>query len=345
MKRVCFHFDDVDQRNAMPGDWEKRYTRTSTAPFRANVVGVVGAGTLVVDDVLQGGLRFDGAAGRDSCYLMWCDGPDLRINGIDGWHRTLALVAPGTELDGASSSGARFHRLSFHGDLALRLLTDLQAAAPHVAAMARSGLHRPLVARAAGERFQRLLVEVTDDSGARAIGSSIGACEAVIEDTLYSVAQSLLFERPYARDVGGGDGNSRHRLCLRAEALVRDERDAPLTVGDMCRRLGCSERVLELAFREQFGVCPRQLMIALRLQRARRMLAEAGPGSKVTAVATQLGFWHLGRFSRYYRQMFGVLPGETLRRPFAAASAPAATGSVWGLAIDSLTERRYSGAA
>jgi AraC family ethanolamine operon transcriptional activator len=34
----------------------------------------------------------------------------------------------------------------------------------------------------------------------------------------------------------------------------------------------------------------------------------------VTEVAFRWGFWHLSRFAREYRSMFGESPSETLRR-------------------------------
>lgn len=40
------------------------------------------------------------------------------------------------------------------------------------------------------------------------------------------------------------------------------------------------------------------------------------PGSRasVTDVAVRWGFFHLGRFAQQYRERFGVLPSETVRR-------------------------------
>jgi transcriptional regulator GlxA family with amidase domain len=44
------------------------------------------------------------------------------------------------------------------------------------------------------------------------------------------------------------------------------------------------------------------------------LLEQGGFGVNVTAVAMQLGFFNLGRFSARYRQAFGESPSTTLQR-------------------------------
>ena len=52
-----------------------------------------------------------------------------------------------------------------------------------------------------------------------------------------------------------------------------------------------------------------------RMQTARRALQNADPQvSRVTDIATEHGFWELGRFSVNYRHMFGEMPSATLKR-------------------------------
>jgi transcriptional regulator GlxA family with amidase domain len=51
------------------------------------------------------------------------------------------------------------------------------------------------------------------------------------------------------------------------------------------------------------------------LHQARRALLAATQGSTtVSTVALDCGFWHFGDFSRAYRECFGELPSDTLRR-------------------------------
>ncbi|HUL74958.1 MAG TPA: helix-turn-helix domain-containing protein [Vicinamibacterales bacterium] len=89
-----------------------------------------------------------------------------------------------------------------------------------------------------------------------------------------------------------------------------------LSVTDLCRAAGVSERTMEYAFREVMGLAPMAYLIRLRLHRVRQGLLAGTPRSTtVSAEALNWGFWHFGEFSRAYKDCFGELPSETLRRP------------------------------
>jgi len=104
-------------------------------------------------------------------------------------------------------------------------------------------------------------------------------------------------------------------LVRRAEDFARARPAEQIHVGDLCDAAGVSERTLDYAFREILGTTPMAYLIRLRLHRARRALRAARRGSTtVSAAALDAGFWHFGEFSRAYRQCFGELPSETLRR-------------------------------
>jgi transcriptional regulator GlxA family with amidase domain len=76
-----------------------------------------------------------------------------------------------------------------------------------------------------------------------------------------------------------------------------------------------SERALAYAFKEVMGLTPMAYLIRLRLHRVRQALLAATHGSTtVSAVALDWGFWHFGEFSHAYKECFGELPSDTLRR-------------------------------
>ena len=86
-------------------------------------------------------------------------------------------------------------------------------------------------------------------------------------------------------------------------------------VTDLCKAAAVSERTLEYAFKEIAGLTPMAYLIRLRLHRVRQALLGGDPESTtVSTEALNWGFWHFGEFSRAYRECFGELPSETLRR-------------------------------
>jgi AraC-like DNA-binding protein len=88
-----------------------------------------------------------------------------------------------------------------------------------------------------------------------------------------------------------------------------------LYVTDLCKVAAVSERTLEYAFKEIMGLTPMTYLARLRLHRVRQALLAATPGSTTVSIeALNWGFWHFGEFSRAYKECFGELPSDTLRR-------------------------------
>jgi AraC-like DNA-binding protein len=86
----------------------------------------------------------------------------------------------------------------------------------------------------------------------------------------------------------------------------------PVGVEDMARVADVSVRAVQNAFRRFRGCTPTEALVRRRLDYARRTLRQAPPGTTVTQVAMDCGFFHLGRFSGRYAQVFGERPSETL---------------------------------
>ncbi len=105
-----------------------------------------------------------------------------------------------------------------------------------------------------------------------------------------------------------------------AEDWALAHADDRIYVTDLCRAAGVSERALEYAFKEVMGSTPMAYLVRLRLHRARQALLAGTQGSTtVSAAALDWGFWHFGEFSHAYKECFGELPSDTLRRKPSAA--------------------------
>ncbi len=136
----------------------------------------------------------------------------------------------------------------------------------------------------------------------------------VREQLLEALVRALASADPEAEVRVGARAVRSLRLLQRAEEFLREHADRPYSSEALCRHVGASERALEYAFRNAYGLPPREWHAVMRLNLARRELIALGPGdARVADVATQWGFYHFGRFSARYRKLFGELPATTLR--------------------------------
>jgi len=85
-------------------------------------------------------------------------------------------------------------------------------------------------------------------------------------------------------------------------------------VAELSRALGTSDRKLREAFASILGVSPARYLRLRRLMLVRAALrALGGPWQTVREAALAHGFWHLGRFSSFYREAFSESPVRTLQ--------------------------------
>ena len=86
-------------------------------------------------------------------------------------------------------------------------------------------------------------------------------------------------------------------------------------LGEICATIGVSERTLRVCCEEHLGMGPIRYLWLRRIHLARRALMLADPATTtVTQIATDHGFWELGRFAVAYRKLFGESPSASLRR-------------------------------
>lgn len=116
----------------------------------------------------------------------------------------------------------------------------------------------------------------------------------------------------------------RATVMHRLEETLRTHSEEALYMADLCEAAGVSYWTLRDCCLEYLGMGPKRYLWMRRMNLARRALQTANAHSTtVTEIATNYGFWELGRFSVAYRSLFGESPSAALWRPVEAGHCDA----------------------
>ncbi|MGE0733408.1 MAG: AraC family transcriptional regulator [Alphaproteobacteria bacterium] len=131
------------------------------------------------------------------------------------------------------------------------------------------------------------------------------------------LAALLLNSLPHSgsRLLQSADSGAAPFFVRRAKQFIAQHAREPLDLAALVRASGVSARALHQGFRRFCRTTPMAYLRDVRLDNARRELAvSCRRETKVTDVATECGFMHLGRFAKAYRARFGETPSQTIRR-------------------------------
>jgi len=106
---------------------------------------------------------------------------------------------------------------------------------------------------------------------------------------------------------GGLSAVAKRRVLELIEAAL----DARLTVEMLSREVGLSVAHFARAFKETMGRAPHQYLLALRLERARRLLETTE--ASLSDIAQRAGFADQAHFTRLFKRAFGTTPGALVR--------------------------------
>lgn len=107
------------------------------------------------------------------------------------------------------------------------------------------------------------------------------------------------------RERGGGK-------LRRAVAFMEQHIDEPMSIPQLSRRLGMSQRSLNRMFIQQFGRAPAQYYLSLRLHFGANLLRQSR--MTVLDIAILAGFTSASRFSQAFKSHFGESPTEVRAR-------------------------------
>lgn len=110
----------------------------------------------------------------------------------------------------------------------------------------------------------------------------------------------------------GNDISPRH--VRRAREIIHDSVEETISIAALAAQVGVSVRSLQSGFRHFLGVTPLEYVRRHRLEKLHSALMESDGGASVTELMLECGIVNFGRYAQYYRQQYGCLPSETLRK-------------------------------
>ncbi len=244
---------------------------------------------------------------RSGIIFLTEPGPSMFWNGAEIGAESLALFGPGTSisrLSGPTSWGS----MSLAADDMESILTSYFGALPIGAA----GCNVITPPPGALMHMRSLHAAASKLAEASPKLSTQSAPTLALEQTLIQAMLDCIDARNLRPDT---TALQHHRLIIRRFCeFVALHPLKPLHIPETSHAIGVSGRTLRMACQRHLGVSPTQYLLLRRMHLARRTLRRSHPDvTRVTDVATNLGFWELGRFSVNYRQIFGESPSTTLR--------------------------------
>ena len=231
------------------------------------------------------------------------------MNGERIAHGTLYAYGGAAEVAAATSGPAEFAVVSFDVEQLNRTARALGVEVD----LPDRGEFRALPATDLA-RLRRLLLDTRQavrDTGNAGPGAHAAA---TLSDELFEIGV-----QSFAADVGR-DRPSHARLnsvhiARACEEFAASSQYQSVTLTDLCRASGASERRVRQAFYESYGMSPTAYLRVAALHEVRRALFAKSPArGDISRIASDYGFWHLSRFAGQYRALFGESPSATCAR-------------------------------
>lgn len=313
--------DEKDPRVWKPRGWRgKFYKLFSSMRFVRKELHLSEDLFMVQTELLEGHIKVGGVIDPERLAIGFYESSvGARVSGKILKDQRMAVSYNGCKWDSVSKAPALGVAIHFSPTLTRRIVSP--------------GAHAFLMDHRHASTGERLsLLSATSPAGeelSAAIRSSILWVEetenspdnemmlAWMSDDLISLAACLLDEMTETPGVSMTPGEtSRYDIAREIENLLwrnPTTGGSPLSLHEMAEHFGCSPRHIQMALQEHFGVGLTALKRAIRLQQVNAALSSGVAYDDIISAALDHGFDHAVRFSRYYKEMFGELPSQSLR--------------------------------
>ncbi len=99
-----------------------------------------------------------------------------------------------------------------------------------------------------------------------------------------------------------------------ARDLLHVYRGEASNIANLAKELGISERLLHHAFKKNYGVTPKKYLLNLRMHSVKQELLLADPTITIASIIQKYHFYNQSTFTQAYKEMFGELPSDILKK-------------------------------
>lgn len=127
------------------------------------------------------------------------------------------------------------------------------------------------------------------------------------EDMLHVAMKILIDSQEHRSKLSNQD-------LFHAISFIRYLRDEDFDMNKIARQTGIKDRTLRYKFLNSLNVSPKRFHMSLRLHEVMKALKKGDNKTIISDIANIWGFWHMGQFAKDYKQFYGELPSETLKK-------------------------------
>jgi AraC-like DNA-binding protein len=317
---VLTRSDEKDAARWRPQGWNGDfYKLVGSLRFTRKELRLSDDLSLVQTQLVEGHIKVGGVINPEGLSISFSEASEeKRVSGRASIEEMMAISYDGAKWDAVIRSPAHSEAIHFSPGLRERIVSPTA--------------HSFLVNKAPLSLGERLsLVTKLSEAGValrRAIKSSIQLAEEAkddkrdgmifrwMSDDLILLATILIDEVTGENHASMARGeHGRYEIAREIEKLLWQEPSEveggnPNSLDEFVSYFGCSRRNIQMAVQEQFGVGFVALKRAIRLQQVNKALVGRERHKDIAAAALAYEFEHQSRFSKYYREMFGVLPSR-----------------------------------
>lgn len=305
--------DVFEQAAALPF-WSQNYIQLDKGSFSGSVTSVSNGNMQIFRESMNRAVD-QLASAPENCYVIGLPtivegeaqwrGHQLRKNSLITLNKNAELLFRTAHTSEICAAVITEERLAQYATEVEQLnLTDLMLNVNPVALIPQHTTNKLLSALFIGTEYMSKNIETID----------VNRVWRHLEDNLLSACLQSLIEANKL-EVRNYENRVHRHVVNRVKNLTLSITVEPITISEICIELNISRRTLNHAFCKVLGITPVAYMRNIRLHRIRSEFQESP--EKVMSIAhtaSKWGFWHMSLFARYYRELFGECPSETLEK-------------------------------